>query len=650
LVIAGWLLFKLRGSVNFSGNMSNDNKLYPVLAPSSQQTDFMQQVVWIADSFGRLVYGHDLMKEFVEADVLEDGTLDWEHVLHPNDVAYTKAAWQKALGEGSVYEIAHRFRLRSGAYQWMFTRAIPEKEGMGKLTRWLGTSTDLNARWRPSEPLRQSKEALHALFELTTAGMVEADASGRFIRVNQSFSDFVGYSIHELLGMRIEEVTHPDFRQLHLQQFSALVFDSKPLLQEKQYIRKDGSIVWGVVSGNAIVDDKGHFLYTHAVIQDVTNRKRTEQNLFHSERQMRLLAESIPQLVWLMNRDGECVFSNKRWEEYSGMHAEGRDIWKKILHPEDMRRIASIWRKGLQTKEPIQDTLRLLNRDGEYRWHSMTGGPIRNEEGVIIRWISVCSDIHEQKTSAERLEMLVAQRTKELQRSNEDLQQFAHVASHDMKEPLRKIKIFGSRLRDECGDELPQKASMYLEKMESAVNRMFSMIDGVLQYSLINATLQQKEQLDLNEVFSTILIDLEVRIQQTSARIEVDRLPMMMGAPVLIYQLFFNLISNALKFQQPGKIPEIDIRSSMVERNGNPFLCIELRDNGIGFEQEYADKIFNSFSRLHSKDTYEGTGLGLSLCKKIVERHHGFIEAEGQTGVGAVFYVFLPTGHAGEKV
>lgn len=630
--------------------MSNDHKSYPVSEHFRQLADAMPQVVWIADTEGRLLYRNDRMKELPDLQLLPDGTWDWAELLHPDDHATTYQAWQQSIEKHTSYEITHHIRMRSGEYRWILSRANPQMDSSGQVTYWYGTATDVHAQRLMLEKLQRSEAEFRAIFEISNAGLVEANVQGQFIRANRAFAQFLGYSLEELLGMTIDEVTHPDFRILHVQKFHDLVYHGKILVQEKQYVRKDGNTVWGLVTGNPIFDRNGRLIHTVAVIQDVTGKKLIEQELQRSEQQMRLLAESIPQLVWLMNREGECEFSNKRWEEYSGLKNEGRDIWQKILHPDDLRRIASIWRKGLHTEEPIRDVLRLLNRDGEYRWHSMTGEPIRDEQGEIIRWISVCSDIHEQKTSAERLEMLVAQRTKELQRSNEDLQQFAHVASHDMKEPLRKIKIFGSRLRDEYGDELPEKARLYLEKIESAANRMFSMVDGVLQYSMINGTLQQTELFDLNEIFSNIEADLEVRIQQTSARLHYKDLPMVKGAPVLIYQLFFNLVSNALKFQKPGQIPEIEVHSSVVNRVGKLYTCIELRDNGIGFEQEYAEKIFNSFSRLHSKDSYEGTGLGLALCKKIVERHHGFIEAVGQSGVGATFTVYLPQGNPGELV
>lgn len=407
---------------------------------------------------------------------------------------------------------------------------------------------------------------------------------------------------------------------------------------------------WVVFSCSPLLNTEGQTIMVLVTFTDITTQMIAEQRLRQSEEQLRFLAESIPQLVWLMNDKGECMFRNSKWEEYTGVDVPNFDLWKEIVHPDDLNRVSNIWREGISTGTKIRDELRLRNKFGDYRWHSLSGEPIKNDEGVIIRWLGIYSDIHDQKTATERLENLVAIRTKELQRSNEDLQQFAHVASHDMKEPLRKIKIFGSRLQDEFRSELPEKAHLYLEKIESASNRLFSMVDGVLQYSLLNASLQRTEEIDLNDLFVHIISDLELRILHSNARILYANLPVVQGAPILIYQLFFNLVSNSLKFQSGHDAPLIEVDFETISINHIPYFSIRIRDNGIGFEQEYAEKIFNSFSRLNSKDRFEGTGLGLALCKKITERHNGSIEASASVGKGAIFTVTLPVYQKGGMV
>ncbi|HLA57020.1 MAG TPA: ATP-binding protein, partial [Flavobacterium sp.] len=262
--------------------------------------------------------------------------------------------------------------------------------------------------------------------------------------------------------------------------------------------------------------------------------------------------------------------------------------------------------------------------------------------GEPVTLLGVIQDITEQKQFADELSKQVRERTLELNRSNEDLLHFAHIASHDLKEPVRKIKVFSNMLEEQFGELLPEKGQVYLGKVQNATNRMFSMIEGILTYSAINASDQTIENVDLNEVIDNIKTDLEVLIQFKNATINSDALPVIEGASVLIYQLFYNLVNNALKFSKADVPTVITIRSVIINRDEIDYAEISVADNGIGIEQEYTNQIFNAFTRLNAKDKYEGTGLGLALCKKIVDRHHGMISATGIQNEGAVFTILLP--------
>ncbi|HEX5668046.1 MAG TPA: ATP-binding protein, partial [Chitinophagaceae bacterium] len=407
---------------------------------------------------------------------------------------------------------------------------------------------------------------------------------------------------------------------------------------------------WIVYSCNPLLDSQGVAVMVLATMTEITSQKEAEQLIRQSEEQLRFLAESIPQLVWMADENGHYEYRTGRWYEYSGLEQDDEEVLDKMLHPEDRARINTLWNESLRSKKAFKDEARLKNRNGEYRWHVLSGEPIINADGKVFKWIGVFNDIDEQKTSAEKLELLVALRTRELQRSNEDLQQFAHVASHDLKEPLRKIKIFGSRLKDEYGSLLPEKARLYLSKIEGAVNRMGLMVDGVLQYSSLNASVQKAEKVDLYGLLDSIQSDLEMIIQQSGATINYSKLPVIEGAPVLLYQLFYNLVNNSLKFRRENASPAINIRSEVIGSEEDLFLKLVIEDNGIGFEMEYAESIFNSFSRLNPKDRFEGTGLGLALCKKIVERHSGTIEAWGDPDKGSIFTVYLPVSQHGRVI
>jgi light-regulated signal transduction histidine kinase (bacteriophytochrome) len=197
-------------------------------------------------------------------------------------------------------------------------------------------------------------------------------------------------------------------------------------------------------------------------------------------------------------------------------------------------------------------------------------------------------------------------------------------------------------LQSEFGELIPAKGKQFLEKVQSATDRMYSMIEGVLNYSTLNAGEQTIELIDLNEVIDRIEADLELSIQQNNATIRREKLPQIQGAHVLIFQLFYNLINNSIKFARTDAAPVITISASTGSAGNEQYARIIVADNGIGFDQQYAEKIFNTFTRLNAKDKYEGTGLGLALCKKIVERHHGTISADGEKHQGARFTITLP--------
>ena len=250
--------------------------------------------------------------------------------------------------------------------------------------------------------------------------------------------------------------------------------------------------------------------------------------------------------------------------------------------------------------------------------------------------------IAENKSLLDHLEAKVDERTRELQRSNEDLQQFAHVASHDLKEPVRKIRTYGLRLKNESGITLNEDSKLYTEKILEAAKRMTTMIEGVLSYSSTNAIEQRSGLVDLNKIMADILGDLEVLIQQKDAVVQYNDLPQIEGVEVLIYQLFYNLINNSLKFSRDSERPRITVEASIVSLNNVAYAQIVVQDNGIGFDPQYNEAIFNTFTRLHPKARYDGTGLGLSLSKKIVDRHNGTIRADGVKNAGAAFTIMLP--------
>jgi light-regulated signal transduction histidine kinase (bacteriophytochrome) len=277
--------------------------------------------------------------------------------------------------------------------------------------------------------------------------------------------------------------------------------------------------------------------------------------------------------------------------------------------------------------------LRGRRRDGSEFPLEIGLTPVPSPQGMLV--VSSVVDTTERTQIENELRRYAA----ELERSNADLRNFAHVASHDLQEPLRKITAFGERLRKHCGDALDARGTDYLQRMTDASQRMQGLIADLLAFSRVSMQAHPAQEVDLNQVLATVLEDLEISIAESNAVIEVTApLPKILGDRSQLGQLLQNLISNALKFHRPGESPRITIATTTSPQGHR----IEVRDQGIGFEPKYAERIFGIFQRLHGRNEYEGTGVGLAICRKIVELHHGTITAVSQPGAGATFRVELP--------
>lgn len=285
---------------------------------------------------------------------------------------------------------------------------------------------------------------------------------------------------------------------------------------------------------------------------------------------------------------------------------------------------------------------RYVHKNGEPVWTLMNVTPVHDESGDILHVFFAIVDISERKKTEERL----ANSEMRLRQSNSELQQFAAVASHDLKEPLRKILAFGSRLQSEMEKApegaMSEKAFKHLERVLNAGGRMEQLIEGLLDLARVETRAQPFEPTDLKRAVNEVLSDLETRIEQKEAKVHVSELPTIDADPLQIRLLFQNLIANGLKFHAEGKLPVVYVDGEIMKAGGEEYCKLVIRDEGIGLESEYAEKIFKPFQRLHGKDEYEGSGIGLAICKRIVERHYGEIHCTSKVGEGTSFTIMLP--------
>jgi PAS domain S-box-containing protein len=381
----------------------------------------------------------------------------------------------------------------------------------------------------------------------------------------------------------------------------------------------------------------------------------------------------VPQIVWTANPTGAITFFNRRWEAYTGLQLgpnqkpeqEQLGEWGDLVHQDDAERLRLTWQHAITDQsEKFTEEFRLKRTmDGAYRWMLSTAVPLRNEGGNVIEWVGSITDIDDQKRQSETLERMVRTRTAalvdeieerrraeqrvrevaaELTRSNAELEQFAYVASHDLQEPLRKIQAFGDRLRTRFHEHLPDGGKDYIDRMLSAAGRMRQLIDDLLTFSRVSTQTRPAIQLDMGKLIRDVISDLSVRIENSRGEVRVGELPAIEGDPTQMRQLFQNLIANAVKFQRPGIPPIVEVSAELLPGTFPQMCRFTVRDNGIGFDPKYLGRLFQVFQRLHGREEYEGTGVGLAICRKITERHGGAITAVSQVGEGATFIVTLP--------
>ncbi|QEC44774.1 hybrid sensor histidine kinase/response regulator [Pseudobacter ginsenosidimutans] len=382
---------------------------------------------------------------------------------------------------------------------------------------------------------------------------------------------------------------------------------------------------------------------------EIEVRKQAQAQLHESVEEMRSTLESIPQIAFTSDANGNIEFVNRYWYQFSF----GMDMFPQT--PPGTPTIADYIQRavssGIQSITEIQ--IRPLKSE-EYRVHLFTMTPVKKDDR-ITKWVGICTDIHEQKMVNQVLEQRVQERTQELmlsnqelEASNHELQQFAYVASHDLKEPLRKIQVFSHLVKQKFLADNPD-AINYMDRLINSSDRMIMLITDVLKYSKLSISADFVPT-DINEILLEIIEDSELLIQEKQADIEVDPIPALEVIPAQIRQVFQNIISNALKFSSKTAQPTIRISAEPVKGRdaGSPadpagnYCRITVTDNGIGFNEIFADKIFAIFQRLHSREEYEGTGIGLAIVKKIIETHNGIVTAKSEEGKGSSFIVVLP--------
>lgn len=377
--------------------------------------------------------------------------------------------------------------------------------------------------------------------------------------------------------------------------------------------------------------------------------KHAEAELRERNHQLHATLQVLPQIAYTATASGILEYVNMKWYEY----ALDDDTWPQGTC--EGITIAQAWVRLVRHQLAFEKEVLISDlRTGDQRYFLWRAVPMIVDQHVS-HWVGTFTDIHEHKKANEILELKVSERTqllsaqnKQLEAMNLELQQFTTVASHDLKEPLRKVQMFIDMIRQKGLASGMHELNDYLQKINKSTGRMMELLDNLLQYSRLSGD-EKMTDTDLNIVLSEVLDDLDLSKTEKAASITHDRLPVIKSLPGQMRQVFQNIISNSLKFSAPGVPPQIEIRATLKEEcpyintliNPGPYVRIDISDNGIGFDEKYLSKIFVLFQRLNTRDKYEGTGIGLAVTKKIIENHHGHIFATSREGEGTTFTMIL---------
>lgn len=538
---------------------------------------------------------------------------------------------------------------------WTFSYS-PVKGETGKVEGVLVVCTETTQSVQNLQKIQISEQRFSNLVRESTIGIVVLEGENMLVTlVNKAYSTLIGRQPAEILGKGlfniIPELEYP-FRGL----LDKVRITGEPLyLYDQPYAVSSGNInIEGYlnIAYEPYREADGSISGVMALCQDVTRQVLTVKKLQETEAaassaakrlELALAAARLGSFEYMF--DTREIICNEQCRLHLGLPLQGKIYYEHIVAailPSDIEEKQLAMDEAVQNHHTYNAEYRVSRNDGSIRWVRAAGNPVYADNGEPLKMVGITIDITEQKLFTEELGKQVLERTLELQRSNDDLQQFAHITSHDLKEPVRKIKIWSGRLQDDSRDRLSEKSKFYLSKLQHATDRIQIMIDNILSFSSVSSSIQKIEKVDLNEVISQVETDLEILIQEKKGVIHCEPMPTIEGSGILLYQLFYNLIYNSLKFSQKDEPPVISISASLHHRNKIETVTILLRDNGIGFDNKYRSKIFSAFTRLYSKDIYEGTGLGLALCQKVVERHGGDISASGEENKGATFSIILP--------
>ena len=550
---------------------------------------------------------------------------------------------ERVLRDGAVVGLANHTALvrHDGTIVPIDDSAAPVRDSRGALVGAVLVFRDISERYRAETNLRTSELRYRELAEAMPMLVWTADRMGKITYRNQRWFDYTGADLEALDRPNRMQLLHPDDIDLTLKIWSEALRTGQPFDYEYRLRRADGAYRWQLGRGVPQHDEHGQLTQWIGTAADIDDQKRVEEQIRASEAQFRNLAESMPQLVWKTNAAGYHEYFNQRWYDFTGTTLEQvrGEGWSNFLHPDDYDRTIDVWTHALRTGAHYDIEYRFKEAStGEYRWFLGRADAVRDSDGRITQWVGTCTDVNSQKHAEEALRErteTLALTTSALEERNRELDQFAYVTSHDLKAPLRGIANLSQWIEEDLGDHATADIRKQMELLRGRVHRMEALIDGILQYSRIGRVKGDIEQVDVGALVDDVA-DLLAPPPTMTITVQPG-MPSARTARLDLQQVLQNLLNNAIKHGQ-----RLDLQITVGWRDAGQFYEFSVGDNGPGIAPQYHERVFVIFQTLAARDKVEGTGLGLSLVKKIVEYYGGRIWLESSEGQGATFRFTWP--------
>jgi PAS domain S-box-containing protein len=512
---------------------------------------------------------------------------------------------------------------------------------------------------RVNTNLADAQRLLQAILDNVPDRIYWKDTQSRFLKLSRTLAKRLGVTDpDQAIGKTDFDFQPPDRAKEFYEDEQRMMRTGEALINKtERQVLKNGEIAWTSTTKAPLRDAEGKVIGLVGINRDVTELKNMQEAAAREKARLQFIFDSVPVGISLvMNRpDGASTrLINDAHLRICGLTREQADIpdnFQRITHPDDQPRQAELSRQLEEGKiDHYSMEKRYVTLDGRLVWTVFSYQRRKYPDGSFEE-LSTVVDITELK-EAEAALRLRDEKLREfagrLERSNRELQDFAYVASHDLQEPLRKIVVFGERLKEKNADTFSAESFDYLERMQKAGGRMQSLITDLLTFSRVTTKAKPFAPVNLAEVAAAVVDDLEGRIELVKGRVELGALPIIDAEPVQMRQLLQNLIGNALKFRRPEEPPVVKVQAQLTPDPLTPEkkMCqLTVSDNCIGFDEKYVDRIFNVFQRLHTRNEYEGTGMGLAIVRKIALYHGGDITAKSKPGEGSTFILSVPASH-----